>query len=29
VVLADPEANEFCILRSDAELAAQASQSGS
>ncbi len=27
VVLADPEGNEFCILRSDAELAAQASQS--
>jgi len=24
VVLADPEGNEFCVLRSDAERAAQA-----
>lgn len=28
VVLADPEGNEFCILRSDAELAAAAPDAG-
>ena len=29
VVLADPEGNEFCILRSDAEAASPPSESGS